>query len=165
MNYSNLSTFLVVSFAFLAFALTSLKTVMVRIELNTLEVRSYAKENEKAQNGMVENEMVENGKVENETVENETVENETVEEDVSVFDMKKLSQRINKRFVYMITSCKWDAQDKRLVDSEHRDVIVLTFCEEFKSVNVQSIYGPNTTWNEARNILLDAALSGNKSQG
>ena len=160
MNYSNLSTFLVVSFAFLAFALTSLKTVMVRIELNTLEVRSYAKENEKAQNGMVENEMVENGKVEN-----ETVENETVEEDVSVFDMKKLSQRINKRFVYMITSCKWDAQDKRLVDSEHRDVIVLTFCEEFKSVNVQSIYGPNTTWNEARNILLDAALSGNKSQG
>ena len=80
-------------------------------------------------------------------------------------EMEKLSKRINKQFIYMIVNCKWDTQYEKLADSEHRDVILLTFCEEFKGDSVKSIYAPKTTWAEARNILLDAAVSGSKRQG
>ena len=70
-------------------------------------------------------------------------------------------QKETSKFVYMITSCDWN-NDFRLNHSKTRYVIRLTFCKEIKQYpkrKLDIIYAPNTTWNDARNILLDYSLS------
>ena len=64
------------------------------------------------------------------------------------------------KFIYLITSCEFN-NDFRLTNTATRNVLRLTYCEKVENYPAEKltiIHGPNSTWTDARNSLLEYAL-------
>ena len=87
----------------------------------------------------------------------------TTETTIEAFPETKISttpELTNKTFVFMILSCKHKPQ-YNFENSDRKDVIWYTFCEEYPDYNKTKLtmfYKTGTIWSKSRNFMLEYAM-------